>query len=287
MNVVKEIERINELELQHGLVGGSSGSWHHKYRNSAWVYVGGLSYELTEGDVICVMSQWGEIEDINLVREKDTNKSQGFAFVKYEDQRSTILAVDNFNGIKLLGRTLRCDHVETYKLPKDVREKEEALLEEDPTAHVSIGPGHAYRSQDLSNEFNISAGIDLWSKPGTSSQREEEPSRKSKHKKEKKEKKHKKEKRRRDSEEGSDRGREDLRRDDNRDATVFERVRGREAIDRAAVVADSSASASWRGRMEPALQAHMEAERRKADQTQSGSDRRDEFDGFGGMKRRR
>jgi len=49
------------------------------------------------------MSQWGEVEDINLVRDKETNKSRGFAFIKYEDQRSTILAVDNFNGIKLLG----------------------------------------------------------------------------------------------------------------------------------------------------------------------------------------
>jgi len=65
---------------------------------------GGFSFELSEGDIICVMSQWGEVEDINLVRDKETNKSRGFAFIKYEDQRSTILAVDNFNGIKLLGR---------------------------------------------------------------------------------------------------------------------------------------------------------------------------------------
>ena len=43
-----------------------------------WDYsIGGLSYELTEGDVICVMSQWGEVEDINLVRDKATNKSMG------------------------------------------------------------------------------------------------------------------------------------------------------------------------------------------------------------------
>ena len=36
--------------------------------------------------------------DINLVRDKTTGKSKGFAFLAYEDQRSTILAVDNFNG---------------------------------------------------------------------------------------------------------------------------------------------------------------------------------------------
>ncbi|TRY69319.1 hypothetical protein TCAL_14240 [Tigriopus californicus] len=36
------------------------------------------------------------------------------------DQRSTILTVDNLNGIKLCGRTIRVDHVQTYKLPKDL-----------------------------------------------------------------------------------------------------------------------------------------------------------------------
>lgn len=36
----------------------------------------------------------------------------------YEDQRSTILAVDNLNGAKVLERTLRVDHVKNYKQPK-------------------------------------------------------------------------------------------------------------------------------------------------------------------------
>ena len=40
---------------------------------------------------------------------------------QYEDQRSTELAVDNFNGTKVLGRTLRVDHCEKYKLPKEAR----------------------------------------------------------------------------------------------------------------------------------------------------------------------
>jgi len=39
--------------------------------------------------------------NINLVRDKDTGKSKGFAFICYEDQRSTILAVDNLNGAKV------------------------------------------------------------------------------------------------------------------------------------------------------------------------------------------
>ena len=124
MNVIAEIQRINERELELGVP--HEASWHQKYRESAWVYVGGLPYELTEGDVICVMSQFGEIEDLNLVRDVKTGKSKGFAFIKYENQKSTVLAVDNMNGARVLERVIRVDHVLKYKLPKEIRDREEA-----------------------------------------------------------------------------------------------------------------------------------------------------------------
>lgn len=169
MNVVKEIERINEQELKRGIYGGQPGSWHHRYKDSAWVFIGGMSHELSEGDVICFMSQWGEIEDINLCRDKSTNKSLGFAFVKYEDQRSTILAVDNFNGMTLNKRILRCDHVEQYKLSKAVRDKESAMLDANPSAQVDVGPGHVYKETELANSFNIENGVNVWAAPASSS----------------------------------------------------------------------------------------------------------------------
>ena len=51
-------------------------------------------------------------------RDKDTGKTKGFGFLMYEDQRSTILAVDNLNGAQVLEKTLRVDHVKNYKQPK-------------------------------------------------------------------------------------------------------------------------------------------------------------------------
>lgn len=47
------------------------------------------------------INRYGEIMNINLVRDKKTGKTKGFCFLCYEDQRSTILAVDNLNGIKV------------------------------------------------------------------------------------------------------------------------------------------------------------------------------------------
>jgi RNA-binding motif protein, X-linked 2 len=73
---------------------------------------------MNEGDIAIVFSEFGEIVDLRMGRDKATGKSKGFAFVAYEDQRSTILAVDNFNGAEVCGRTIRVDHVTKYKPPK-------------------------------------------------------------------------------------------------------------------------------------------------------------------------
>ncbi|KIJ20455.1 hypothetical protein PAXINDRAFT_7692 [Paxillus involutus ATCC 200175] len=114
MNVVREISKINERELELGI----TGSWHDEYKDSAYIFVGGLHFDLTEGDVITIFSQYGEVMDVNLPRDKSTGKTKGFGFLMYEDQRSTILAVDNLNGANVLDKTLRVDHVKNYKQPK-------------------------------------------------------------------------------------------------------------------------------------------------------------------------
>ena len=114
---VKNISRLSEHELKMGI--DVKNSWHNMYKDSAWIFIGGISYDLSEGDIIAVFSQYGEIVNINLIRDRKTGKSKGFAFLCYQDQRSTILAVDNLNGIKLLNRIIRVDHVHEYKVPKE------------------------------------------------------------------------------------------------------------------------------------------------------------------------
>ena len=174
MNVINEIQRINNLELEKGLTN-TSGSWHTKYKDSSWVYAGNLPNNLTEGDVICILSQYGEIDDMHLVRDSDTGKSKGFAFVKYEDARSCVLAVDNLTGSVVLGRTLRIDHVEKYRLPKHVQDKEDEDEKQQQANNNSDDEGgdgsgvaevgHAYKGQELASSFNIQSGHDLFAPP--------------------------------------------------------------------------------------------------------------------------
>ena len=69
-----------------------------------------------------------------------------FAFIKYEDQRSTDLAVDNFNGVKVLGRTIRVDHKLEYNAPKKKKEDRDGT-----EGAVKFEPGKAYEDKELAN----------------------------------------------------------------------------------------------------------------------------------------
>lgn len=74
--------------------------------------------------------------DVNLPRDKETGKTKGFGFLMYEDQRSTVLAVDNLNGAKVLDRTLRVDHVKNYKQPKSKGEDGEWIEAEEQSLNA-------------------------------------------------------------------------------------------------------------------------------------------------------
>ena len=211
MNTIREIQKINEEELRLG-IAGTKASWHEKYSHSAWVYVGNLDNQLTEGDVLAVLSQYGEIEDLHLVRDEETGVSKGFAFCKYEDARSCILAVDNLCGATVCGRSLRVDHVENYRLPKHLAEKERE--EEEGKASAAGAAGHAYEGKELASEFTLQKGQDLFSTADDKPPKEEPAEQGKKRKKEddhaaeKEAKKQRKEERRRRREEKEQRKRE-------------------------------------------------------------------------------
>lgn len=119
MQSIRQISRLNETELT--AVTPPNASWHTDYRDTAYIHIGGLPFELSEGDILTIFSQYGNPTHINLVRDKETGKSRGFAFLKYEDQRSCDLAVDNLSGAGVLGRVLGVDHAR-YALKEGERE---------------------------------------------------------------------------------------------------------------------------------------------------------------------
>jgi RNA-binding motif X-linked protein 2 len=96
-----------------------------------------------------VFAQYGELVDVHLVRDKTTGKSKGFAFLAYEDQRSTVLAVDNLSGAKVAGRKIRVEHVDNYKKRKaEVRRQQQQHLEWHSNKVAAYGH-HADVADDL------------------------------------------------------------------------------------------------------------------------------------------
>ncbi|KAI1400662.1 hypothetical protein F4819DRAFT_487353 [Hypoxylon fuscum] len=116
MNQVRAIAALNKREIENGVP--PEASWHTDYRDTAFVNFGGLPYELSEGDIITIFSQYGEPVFLKLARDKETGKSKGFGWLKYEDQRSCDLAVDNLGGAEISGRLVRVDHAR-YKARDD------------------------------------------------------------------------------------------------------------------------------------------------------------------------
>jgi len=67
---IKNTQKASQQEIARGV--GDSASWHARFKHSAYIFTGGLPYDLTEGDLLAVFAQYGEIVDVNLVRDKDT-----------------------------------------------------------------------------------------------------------------------------------------------------------------------------------------------------------------------
>ncbi|MCF8030408.1 MAG: RNA-binding protein [Desulfohalobiaceae bacterium] len=70
------------------------------------MYVGNLPYSSSEDDVRDLFSQYGDVGDVNVVRDRETGKSRGFGFVEMgQDQAEE--AMSNLDGSKFGGRTLK------------------------------------------------------------------------------------------------------------------------------------------------------------------------------------
>ena len=71
------------------------------------LYIGNLSFDSMEGDLLDLFSQVGNVVTCDLITDKYTNRSRGFAFVEMGTQEEADKAVNELNGKDFQGRTLR------------------------------------------------------------------------------------------------------------------------------------------------------------------------------------
>lgn len=74
--------------------------------NEARLFVGNLPYQTHENDLEEYFAQAGEISSVNMVMDKFTGKSRGFAFVEFTSKEDADRAVQMFNNQEFQGRSL-------------------------------------------------------------------------------------------------------------------------------------------------------------------------------------
>lgn len=70
------------------------------------LYVGNLSFETTENSLSDLFSQAGKVTSTNVIQDKFTGKSRGFAFVEMSTSEEANKAIETFHGKDLDGRAL-------------------------------------------------------------------------------------------------------------------------------------------------------------------------------------
>ena len=70
------------------------------------LYVGNLSYEVTEEDLRQAFEPFGQVESAVIIKDKVSGRSKGFGFVEFSSQADGQSAIDGLNGQDLKGRNI-------------------------------------------------------------------------------------------------------------------------------------------------------------------------------------
>ena len=74
---------------------------------SAKLYIGNLSFDTTQQDLEQLFGEVGTVESANLIEDRDTGRSRGFAFVEMSSDEEAQNAISQFNGKEVDGRELK------------------------------------------------------------------------------------------------------------------------------------------------------------------------------------
>ena len=76
---------------------------------SVKLFVGNLSYETTSDELNTLFSEVGVVDSCNLIIDRDTDRSKGFAFIEMSTKEEAGAAKEKFDGQDLHGRALKVD----------------------------------------------------------------------------------------------------------------------------------------------------------------------------------
>ena len=70
------------------------------------IYVGNLNYRVRENDLKAMMEQFGTVDSVKVVKDRETGRSKGFAFVEMQDDADAKRAINELNEKDFDGRRM-------------------------------------------------------------------------------------------------------------------------------------------------------------------------------------
>ena len=70
------------------------------------IYVGNLSYQVNEEDLKLAFEPFGQVDSVNLIKDRDSGQSKGFAFVEMASKSEGQSAIEGLNGKELKGKAI-------------------------------------------------------------------------------------------------------------------------------------------------------------------------------------
>ncbi len=71
------------------------------------IYVGNLSYEVTQEDLTAVFAEYGSVKRVQLPSDRETGRMRGFGFVEMGTDAEEAAAIDALDGAEWMGRALK------------------------------------------------------------------------------------------------------------------------------------------------------------------------------------
>jgi RNA recognition motif-containing protein len=71
------------------------------------IYVGNLAKSTTQEEITALFAQEGELTSVDLIKDRDSGQSKGFAFVTMTSQEAANKAISKYNGYTLAGKDLK------------------------------------------------------------------------------------------------------------------------------------------------------------------------------------
>ncbi len=71
------------------------------------IYVGNLAFNASDDDIRAAFEQYGEVTSVNIIMDRETGRSRGFAFVEMADGEHAKEAIENLDGAAISGRNVK------------------------------------------------------------------------------------------------------------------------------------------------------------------------------------